>query len=276
MSALSETKRVMPPHIRDHKGAEEPLVCLTAYSAPMARILDPFCDLLLVGDSLAMVLYGMDSTLSIDLETMIRHGQAVSRSTKHACVVLDMPFGTYQESKEAAYRNCAHALSRSGCSALKLEGGSELAETTSYLTDRGIPVMAHIGLMPQHLNSMGGYRVQGKNDMGAEKLLKDAQAVSEEGAFAVVLEGVLEPVARSITEKISIPTIGIGASNACDGQILVTDDMLGMTGGPYARFVRNYAALSENIAQAASEYSDDVRTRRFPNDKHTYQEKKKD
>lgn len=270
MSALKEVRRIMPPHIRDHKGAAEPLVCLTAYSAPMARMIDPFCDMILVGDSLGMVLYGMSSTLPVTLNTMIAHTKAVTGNARHACVVIDMPFGSYQESRETAFRNCARAIAQTGCSAVKLEGGEEMADTIGYITERGIPVLAHIGLMPQHFNSMGGYRVQGKSAPTTEKTLKDAQAVAEAGAFAVVLEGVVESVSRKITAEISIPTIGIGASNACDGQILVTDDMLGMTGGPYARFVRNYADISKEIEKAVSSYADDVKSRNFPGEKHTY------
>lgn len=265
----------MPPQIRSHKGAKEPLVCLTAYTAPMARLLDPCCDLLLVGDSLAMVVYGMDSTLPVDLDTMIRHGKAVASNAFRACVVLDMPFGTYQESPEQAFRNSARAIAETGCSAIKLEGGKEMAPTIEFLVSRGIPVLAHIGLMPQHVNAMGGYKAQGHDKDRGLSILEDAHSVTKAGAFAVVLEGIVESLAEKITRDIDIPAIGIGASNKCDGQILVSDDMLGLTGGPYPRFVRNYARLSETIKNAAEKYSEDVRSRNFPDESCVYNEKKK-
>ncbi len=260
----------MPPDIRAARGGDEPLVCLTAYTAPMAALLDPHCDLLLVGDSLAMVLYGMDSTLPVDLDTMIRHGKAVAGHSQNACVVIDMPFGTYQQSPEQAFQNCARAIAETGASAVKIEGGLVMAETIRFLVARGIPVLAHIGLTPQYYNALGGYKVQGKNETSASEALKDARAVAQADAFAVVLEGVTEPLAREITESVDIPTIGIGASNACDGQILVTEDMLGLTPGPHAKFVKEYADLSGVISGAVKEYAKDVRTRKFPAEEQTY------
>ncbi len=270
MSRLRDIGRILPPHIRSHKSAPEPLVCLTAYSAPVARILDPLCDLLLVGDSLAMTCYGMDSTLPVSLDTMIMHGKAVASSSSHACIAVDMPFGSYQESREIAFRNSARVISETGCSAIKLEGGREMASTIGFLVDRGIPVIAHIGLKPQYFNALGGYKVQGRSDQEAENVLADARAVTGAGAFAVVLEGLVEPLARQITGEIAIPTIGIGASGACDGQILVTDDLLGLTGGPYPKFVRNYANLHEEIQKAVGAFAHDVRSGIFPGENQTY------
>lgn len=276
MSSLIDIKRVMPPHIRGHKGAASPLVCLTSSSAPLTRLLDPHCDLLLVGDSLGMVLYGMETTLGVDLETMIRHSRAVASSARHACIVVDMPFGSCQETPQAAFRNCARVLAETGASAVKFEGGREMAETIAFLTARGIPVLAHIGLMPQHFNAKGGYKVQGHGKADADAILEDARAVAEAGAFAVVIEGVVEPLARKVTSSVEIPTIGIGASRACDGQILVAEDMLGLTPGPHARFVKKYADLSGTVGDAVRRYAEDVRTRAFPGDEHVYADTKKD
>lgn len=270
MSSLIETKRITPIHIRQNKGAEEPLVCLTAYGAPIARILDPICDMILIGDSLGMVVYGMESTLPVKLKTMIEHGKAVVNVCNHACVVVDMPFGTYQESKEQAFRNCAKVLAETGASAVKIEGGKELSETIDFLVKRGIPVVSHIGLMPQHHKAKGGYKIQGKTLDSSKEILEDAVAVSEAGAFAVVLEGLVSDLATEITEKISVPTIGIGASPECDGQILVTDDLLGLSPAPYAKFVKKYANVAEIIENAVKAYAQDVRKRAFPSDEHVY------
>lgn len=275
MSTHTYIKRKSVLDIASHKNKKESLVCLTAYTAPMASLLDPHCDLLLVGDSLAMVLYGMDSTVPVDLDTMIRHGQAVMRTSTQACVVVDMPFGSFQETKEQAFRNCARMMKETGCTAIKLEGGVEMAETIEFLSSRGIPVMAHVGLQPQSVNTLGGYKARGKEDLEARRIKDDAVAVSKAGAFSVVLEGIAEPLARDITNAISIPTIGIGASAACDGQVLVTDDMLGLTRGPKPKFVKQYATLADNIEEVVKQYANEVKTRQFPSDQYIYYKEKK-
>ncbi len=270
MSAhLEQKKRIGVPDIRARKGGV-PLVCLTAYTAPMAGMLDAHADLLLVGDSLGMVVYGMDSTLPVDLDTMIRHGQAVVRGAEKTCVIVDMPFGSYQESPEQAFRNCARVLKETGCSGVKLEGGAEMTETIRFLSARGIPVMGHVGLMPQHVKTAGGYKVQGRENAQAQIIMEDAKAVANAGAFSIVIEGVAEPLAAAITGAVDIPTIGIGASAACDGQILVSEDMLGLTPGHKAKFVKAYANLAKEIGKAAETYADDVRARRFPDADHVY------
>lgn len=252
------------------KGRAEPLVCLTAYTTPMAKMLDPHVDLLLVGDSLGMVMYGMENTLGVDLEMMIRHGQAVMRAQPRACVVVDMPFGTYEESPEQAYRNAALIMKETGCDGVKLEGGTDMADTITHLTSRNIPVMGHIGLQPQSVLKDGGYKVKGKTSAEEEKLLADAKAIEEAGAFSVVIEGTVEDLSTTLTNHLTIPTIGIGASVRCDGQILVTEDMLGLSIGHVPKFVRQQATLSENIDKAVAAYADEVRTRAFPADEHVY------
>ena len=264
-----EPRRIHAPAIRARKGGE-PIVCLTAYTAPVAQLLDQPCDLLLVGDSLAMVVYGLDSTLGADLEMMIRHGQAVVRATRKACVVVDLPFGTYQRSPEQAFETAAEVLRATGCQAVKLEGGREMADTVALLTARGVPVMGHVGLTPQSVNALGGYRARGKEAGEAERIRADARAISEAGAFSLVVEGVSEPLARDITADVEIPVIGIGASVACDGQILVTDDMLGLTQGHRPKFVKPYAELGAALAAAAAAYGEEVRTRRFPSPEFLY------
>lgn len=262
------------PDIKSRKSAgSEPIVCLTAYTAPMAKLLDPYCDLLLVGDSLAMVIYGHESTLQADMDMMVRHGQAVMRGSENAMVVIDMPFGSYQESKEAAFRNAAIIMRETGAAAVKVEGGSELAETVSYLTGRGIPVMGHVGLQPQSVNSMGGFKTQGRDDEGAQKILEDAKAIAQAGAFAIVVEGVPEQLGAAITKAIDCPTIGIGASASCDGQILVCDDMLGLNAGKKPKFVKEYAHVAEAITAAAAQYAREVKSRFFPGPDHTYKGK---
>lgn len=249
---------------------QTPLVVLTAYTAPIARLLDESADILLVGDSLGMVLYGMDSTLPVPLEMMIAHGKAVVNSSQKACIVVDMPFGSYQESPEQAFRNAARILAETGAQAVKLEGGAVMADTIHFLTQRGIPVMGHIGLTPQSVHQLGGYKIQGRHKTSEDLLKKDAEAIALAGAFSVVLEGMVEPLAREITALIPIPTIGIGASVACDGQVLVTEDMLGLT--PRApKFVKIYAEMASAIQNAVSHYADDVRNRQFPTDAQTYQ-----
>ena len=247
-----------------------PLVCLTAYTAPMAKIMDPHCDILLVGDSVAMVIYGEASTLQADLEMMIRHGRAVVNATQKAHVVIDMPFGSYQGTKESAFENAARIMRETGASSVKLEGGQEMAETISYLTARGLPVMAHIGLQPQSMHMLGGFKAQGRDETAAEKIRQDAQAVSRAGAYSIVVEGVAEDLAAEITADVSCPTIGIGASVRCDGQILVCDDMLGLTQGRKPKFVKEYAMLSSDIEKAVQQYAREVRERKFPDATYTY------
>ncbi|ESY63785.1 3-methyl-2-oxobutanoate hydroxymethyltransferase [Mesorhizobium sp. LNHC252B00] len=246
-----------------------PLVCLTAYTTPVARLVDPHCDVVLVGDSVGMVLHGLPSTLGVTLEMMITHGQAVRRGIKQALMVVDLPFGSYEESPEQAFRNAARVMSETGCTAVKLEGGETMAETIGFLAARGVPVMAHVGLTPQAINAIGGYRVQGRGG-DAERIRRDAIAVSEAGAFAVVLEKVPEALARRITGEVAAPTIGIGASAACDGQILVVDDMLGLFGDFRPKFVKRYAELGEAAAAAIASYAHEVKERQFPAAKHVF------
>ncbi|WCL52817.1 3-methyl-2-oxobutanoate hydroxymethyltransferase [Gimibacter soli] len=246
-----------------------PIVCLTAYVTPMAARLDKHCDLLLVGDSVGMVLYGMESTLSVTIEDMIRHGRAVTRGAKRAMVVVDMPFGTYEESKEQAFRNAARILSETGAAAVKLEGGVEMAETVRFLVSRGIPVLGHVGLMPQAVHTNGGYGARGRTVDEWKPIIDDGKAIAEAGAFAVVLEGVAEPLARKITDEIPVPVIGIGASNACDGQILVTEDMMGLF-AINPKFVKRFAEIGNAIESAIEAYAGEVRNRTFPGEEHTY------
>lgn len=246
------------------RAAAAPIVALTAYTAPMARLLDPHCDLLLVGDSLGMVVYGFDSTLPVTLEMMIAHGAAVMRGARRACVIVDLPFGSYQQSPAQAFRNAARVMAETGCTGVKLEGGAAMADTIAFLVARGIPVLGHVGLMPQSVHGHGGFRTQGRSEAEAAQILADAQAVERAGAFAAVLEGVTEPLGRQVAEALAIPVIGIGASPACDGQILVSEDMLGLFGTFTPRFVRRYAELGVAVAKAAEEYAADVRARRFP------------
>jgi 3-methyl-2-oxobutanoate hydroxymethyltransferase len=270
MSATTRKQgRITVPEIRARKGAE-PVVCLTAYTTPMAQRLDEHCDLLLVGDSLGMVGYGMESTLAVTVDMMINHGKAVMRGSSNACVIVDLPFGSYQESKEQAFRTASRILAETGCAGVKLEGGAELADTIAFLSQRGIPVMAHIGLMPQQVNTMGGFKSQGRGDDAAAKVLADAKAVAQAGAFSVVVEGTVEAVARRITTEIDIPTIGIGASVACDGQVLVTEDILGMFSDFTPKFVKRYANLGDQISKAVESYATEVRTRQFPTDDHCF------
>ncbi|MBT3991672.1 MAG: 3-methyl-2-oxobutanoate hydroxymethyltransferase [Rhodospirillaceae bacterium] len=262
-------RRVSVPDIAARKGGE-PVVSLTAYTAPMAKILDPHCDFLLVGDSLGMVLYGLDSTLGVTLDMAINHGAAVVRGSSQACVVVDMPFGTYQESPEQAYRNCARVLVETGCAAVKIEGGAEMAETVSFLVERGIPVMGHVGLMPQSVNIAGGYRAHGRNQDEARKIKDDAHAIADAGAFALVIEGVVEQLASDITREIQIVTIGIGASAACDGQVLVTEDAMGMFTEFTPKFVKRFAEMGEEMSRAAADYAKEVKARTFPAAEHCY------
>ncbi len=261
-------------NIAEAKGGT-PIVCLTAYTARVAQILDQHCDLMLVGDSMAMVLYGMDDTLGADLPMMIRHGQAVVRSSQNALVVVDMPFGSYQASPEQAFTNGAQIMKETGCQAIKLEGGVEMAETVAFLTQRGVPVMGHIGLRPQAVNTLGGYKSRGHDNAEAEAIMDDARAIAQAGAFAIVVEGVSEPLAAAITAAIAVPTIGIGASAACDGQILVTEDMMGITDGRKPKFVKPYANVSPIMEDAVKTYAEEVRARAFPSADFVYQQRKK-
>ncbi len=260
--------RISVPSIQSRKG-DVPIVCLTAYTAPMAELIDQHADLILVGDSVGMVVHGLDSTLDVTMEMMIMHGQAVRRGAKRALVVVDMPFGSYEESPEVAYRNAVRLIKETGCEAVKLEGGAYMADTIAFLTERGIPVMAHVGLMPQAKNVAGGFKVVGRRQTEWARIEEDARRVAEAGAFAVVLEGIAEPLAERITQAVNIPTIGIGASHLCDGQILVTDDMLGMF-QKTPRFVKRYADMRLDISEGLEAYADDVRARRFPSEKYTY------
>ena len=269
MSKIAEQKRITVPEIRARKGGV-PIVSLTAYTAPIARALDAAVDILMVGDSLGMVLYGMDSTLPVSLEMMIAHGSAVVRASHRALVVVDLPFGVYQESPAAAFRACARVLAETGAQAVKLEGGLEMAETVRFLTERGVPVMGHVGLMPQSTNVVGGYRARGRDAGEAKRIFAGAKAVAAAGAFSLVIEGTVEELARRITAAVPIPTIGIGASPACDGQVLVIDDVLGLFTDFTPKFVKRYANLGEAVEQAARAFADDVRARRFPAPEHCF------
>jgi len=273
LSTEARVKRVSVPELRARKGGA-PIVCLTAYTAPMAECLDPHVDLLLVGDSVGMVLYGFDSTLPVSLDMMIAHGAAVHRASRRACVVVDLPFASYQESPAVAYRAAARVMQETGSSAVKLEGGREMAETVRFLIDRGIPVMGHVGLTPQSINRLGGYQARGRGPEQAEAIMADALAVAEAGAFALVVEGTVEPLARAITQKVAVPTIGIGASPACDGQVLVTEDMIGLFQAFTPKFVRRYADVGAVVGAAAAAYAADVRARRFPGAEHVFADRK--
>ncbi|MFV2007472.1 MAG: 3-methyl-2-oxobutanoate hydroxymethyltransferase, partial [Longimicrobiales bacterium] len=261
--------RVGVEEIRARKGGV-PLVCLTAYTTPVARLLDPHCELLLVGDSLAMVLYGLETTRGVTLETMVAHGQAVMRGSSRACVIVDMPFGTYEDSPAQAVESARRIVDESGCQGVKLEGGVDVAETVAAIVAEGIPVFGHVGLLPQKVERRGGFRIQGKDDEGARAVLADAEAIAAAGVFAMVVEGTVEPVAREVTERVAVPTVGIGASPACDGQILVTDDMLGLFKDFTPKFVKRYGELGEATTAAVRAYAEDVRARRFPTDDHVY------
>lgn len=270
MSATGAMKTLTPPDVLARKGGT-PLVCLTAYTTPMARLVDAHCDIVLVGDSVGMVLHGLPSTLGVTLDMMVMHGKAVRRGLEKALMVIDMPFGTYEESPQQAFRNAARLMAKTGCGAVKLEGGETMAETISFLVHRGIPVMAHIGLTPQAVNNFGGYKVQGRGG-DADRILRDAAAVEKAGAFSVVLEKVPGTLADRITAEVAIPTIGIGASVACDGQVLVVDDMLGMFTSFRPKFVKRYAELGSNAEQAIAAYAQDVRERAFPAAEHVFAE----
>ncbi|MCL4767084.1 MAG: 3-methyl-2-oxobutanoate hydroxymethyltransferase [Hyphomicrobiaceae bacterium] len=268
MSSQAPAARMTSVDIRARKGGA-PIVALTAYSAPAAAIADPHVDLLLVGDSVGMVVHGYETTVPVSLELMVMHGRAVVRGARRALVVVDLPFGAYEESPAVAFRNAARVLKETGCSAVKLEGGRRLADTVRYLVDRGIPVMGHIGLTPQAINTLGGFRAQGRTEDQWDGLEADAMAISDAGAFAIVLEAIAEPLAARITGAVPVPTIGIGASAACDGQILVMEDMLGMT-PRVPKFVRQFGRVGEAIDHAIADYAASVRDRSFPAGEHTY------
>ena len=268
MSQSSQIKRITAPLIANRKG-EAPIVALTAYHAHTARIIDPHVDVLLVGDSLGMVMHGYETTVPVPLDLMIMHAQAVVRGSNHALVVVDMPFGSYEESPAVAFRNAARVMKETGCGAVKLEGGVHMAETIEYLTSRGIPVMGHIGLTPQAVNQIGSFQPKGRHRSEWGPFEEDAKAVAGAGAFAVVLEALAELLAARITKQISIPTIGIGASAECDGQILVLEDMLGLS-PRVPKFVKEYAKLGGAIETAVEAYSAEVRSRAFPSDDYTY------
>jgi len=261
-------KRVTAPDIAKRKGGA-PIVALTAYHAHTARIIDPYVDMLLVGDSLGMVMHGYETTVPVPLELMIMHAQAVVRGSSRSLVVVDMPFGSYEESPSEAFRNAARVMKETGCGAIKIEGGAHMAETIRYLTDRGIPVMSHIGMTPQAVNTIGSFKPRGRFRSEWAAFEEDARAVAEAGAFAVVLEALAELLAARITKQISIPTIGIGASAECDGQILVLEDMLGLS-PRVPKFVKEYAQIGEAIETAVKAYANEVRGRVFPADAYTY------
>ena len=258
----------MAPDIAALKG-ERPIVALTSYHAHTAAIADKHCDFLLVGDSLGMVMHGYETTVPVPLDLMIMHGKAVVRGARRALVVVDMPFGTYEESPSVAFRNAARVMKETDCGAIKLEGGRRMAETIHFLVDRGIPVMAHIGLTPQSINVLGGWKTQGRTRDAWAALEEDARVVAEAGAFAVVLEAIAEPLAERITAAVPIPTIGIGASAACDGQILVMEDMLGLS-PRVPKFVKEFGRVGAVIEGAIKSYAEEVRARRFPESAHTY------
>ncbi len=268
-------KRMTAPMIRARKKegvTEEPLVMLTAYTMRMAQLLDPHCEMLLVGDSLGQVFYGLPSTLPVTLDMMCAHGAAVVRGSWHALVGVDMPFGSYEGSPEQAFASASRILQETGAAAVKLEGGEAMAPTIRFLSERGIPVIGHVGLTPQAVNTLGGYGARGKSEAEAAKILGDARAVADAGAFCMVIEGVMEGLADELTKAVAIPTIGIGASKNCDGQVLVTDDMLGLFERT-PRFVKRYHELAGEISAAAAQYREEVRSRAFPTADQVYRPK---
>jgi len=268
-------KRTTVPSIRGRKvdsSTEQPIVMLTAYTMRMAQLLDPHCDMLLVGDSLGQVIYGLPSTIPVTLDMMCAHGAAVVRGSWHALVAVDMPFGSYEASPETAFAAAARIMQETGCAAVKLEGGEAMAPTISFLTQRGIPVIGHVGLTPQSVNALGGYGPRGRNQLEATKIIDDASAVARAGAFCLVVEGVMEDIATEITKAVEPPVIGIGASAQCDGQVLVTEDMLGLFERT-PRFVKRYDDLASRIGEAAAAYAGEVRSRAFPTADQTYRPK---
>jgi len=272
MSVQSDIRRLTAPDIRARKNGE-PIVMLTAYHAHTAAIADKHCDVVLVGDSLGMVMHGFESTVPVTLDMMILQGHAVMRGSRRALVVVDMPFGSYEASKEQAFMSAARVLKETGCGAIKIEGGKRMAETIRFLVERGVPVMAHVGLTPQSINTIGSFRAQGRSEADWAPIEQDAVAVAEAGAFSVVIEAVAEPLARKITAAVPIPTIGIGASATCDGQVLVMEDMLGLS-PRVPKFVKRYGDLGPGIDKAIGDYAAEVRSRAFPGPEHVYPMKK--
>lgn len=268
MSLHANARRLMAPDITALKRLR-PIIALTSYHAHTAAIADKYCDFLLVGDSLGMVMHGFETTVPVTLDMMIVHGRAVVRGAKRALVAVDMPFGSYEESPSVAFRNASRVMKETDCGAVKLEGGRRMAETTRYLVDRGIPVMGHIGLTPQSINVLGGFKTQGRTREEWAAIEEDARALSDAGAFAIVLEALAGPLAARITEAVPIPTVGIGASSHCDGQILVMEDMLGLS-PRVPKFVKKFGAVATAIEDAISSYAEDVRERRFPAEEHSY------
>ena len=271
MSIEPTVRRISAPDIRARKGGN-PIVSLTSYHAHTAALLDKHCDLILVGDSLGMVMHGLESTIPVTLDMMILQGKAVMRGSSRALVVVDMPFGSYEASREQAFGSAARVMKETGCGAIKLEGGRRMADTIAFLVERGIPVMGHVGLTPQSINALGGFRTQGRDPADWGPIEQDARVVAEAGAFAVVLEAIAEPLAAKITRDIAIPTIGIGASAACDGQVLVLEDMLGLS-PRVPKFVKRYSDLGPSIDRAVAAYAADVRSRSFPAADNVYEMK---
>ena len=269
MSVHADIKRITVPQLMAYKGQKK-IVSLTSYIAPFARILDEYVDMILIGDSTAMVGYNMDDTLSITTDQLSAHAKAVVSSTQRACIVVDMPFGSYQESPEQAFRNAAKMLSVSGADAVKFEGGEYLAETTRFLVDRGIPVLAHIGLMPQYVNTMGGFKAQGLSEEAANRIFNDAIAQEQAGAWGIVIEGTAEPLARRITQNVKIPTIGIGASPECDGQVLVAEDIFNLSGSRIPKFAQQFSDVQATIRQGVEAYANQVRDGSFPTLNHCF------
>ena len=272
-------KRMTAPSIRARKLAEgdafrteQPIVMLTAYTMRMAQLLDPHCDMLLVGDSLGQVIYGLPSTIPVTLDMMCAHGAAVVRGSWHALVAVDMPFGSYEASPQQAFESAARIMKETGCAAVKLEGGEAMASTIDLLTHRGVPVIGHVGLTPQAVNVLGGYGARGREEREADKIIADAKAIADAGAFCIVVEGVMEAIATEVSRSVSPPVIGIGASADCDGQVLVIDDMLGMFERT-PRFVKRYDDLATRIGEAARTYAEEVRSRSFPTADQTYRPK---
>src|SRR6202140_863106 len=273
MSLQSETRRLTAPDIRARK-AGEPSVCLTSYHAHTARILDAYCDVILVGDSLGMVMHGLETTVPVTLDMMILQGHAVMRGSRRALVVVDMPFGSYEASREQAFMSAARILKETGCGAIKVEGGRRMAETIAFLVERGVPVMGHVGLTPQAINTIGSFRAQGRDEADWAPIEADARAVADAGGFSVVVEGIAEPLGRRISEAVAIPTIGIRASAACDGQVLVLEDMLGLS-PRVPKFVKRFGELGPSIERAVKGYAEEVRARSFPGPEHVYAMRKK-
>ena len=268
MSVQQEKRRLTAPDIRARKNGQ-PIVALTSYHAHTARLVDRHCDVILVGDSLGMVMHGLETTVPVTLDMMILQGHAVMRGSKHALVVVDMPFGSYEASREQAFHSAARVMKETGCGAIKLEGGRRMAETIRFLVERGVPVMGHVGLTPQSINTIGSFRAQGRDEKDWGPIEDDARAVAQAGAFSFVIEEVAEPLARRMTESVDVPTIGIGASAACDGQILVLEDMLGLS-ERVPKFVKRYGDLGPGIERAVADYAAEVRNRSFPGPDHVY------